>query len=69
MSETTIIWLINLGLSLPELAMKVQRLFMISNPTQADWDAVWAVIQKTPQQYLDEARARLSTGTPPPASE
>lgn len=69
MSESTIIWLINLGLSMPELAMKVQRLFMILNPTQADWDAVWAVVQKTPQQYLDEARERLSKVTPPPPSE
>lgn len=59
MSEATIIWLINLGLSLPDLAMRIQKLFMVANPTQADWDEVWSIVQKTPAQYLEEARKRL----------
>lgn len=63
MSEATIIWLVNLGLSLPELAMRIQKLFMVANPTQADWDEVWAIMQKTPQQYLNEARERLALNT------
>lgn len=59
MSEATIIWLVNLGLSLPDLAMRVQKLFLVQTPTQADWDEVWAIVQKTPAQYLEEARKRL----------
>lgn len=55
-----IMWLVSLGLSLPDLAIRIQKLFMIANPTQADWDEVWAIIQKTPQQYLKEARDRLA---------
>lgn len=59
MSEATIIWLINLGLSLPDLAIRVQKLFLTTSPTQAEWDEVWAIVQKTPAQYLEEARKRL----------
>lgn len=65
MSENMIIWLITLGLSLPDLAIKVQKLFTVSEPTQADWDEVWAIIQKTPAQYLAEARDRLAKLPPP----
>lgn len=60
MSEAMIMWLVNLGLSLPDLAIQVQKLFLVQNPTQADWDAVWVIIQKTPEQYLKEARDRLN---------
>lgn len=67
MSESMIIWLVNLGLSLPDLAIQVQKLFLVQSPTQADWDAVWAIVQKTPEQYLKEARERLAPPVIPKA--
>lgn len=67
MSESMIIWLVNLGMSLPDLAIQVQKLFLVQSPTQADWDAVWAIVQKTPEQYLKEARDRLAPTVIPKA--
>lgn len=67
MSESTIIWLVNLALSLPDLAMRIQKLFMVANPTQADWDEIWTIVQKTPEQYLKEARERLAPPVIPKA--
>lgn len=64
MSPSTIIWLVELGLSLPDLAIKVQKLFLIQSPTQADWDEIWQIVQKTPAQYLAEAKARLAALPP-----
>lgn len=59
MSEAAIIQIINLALYAPELAMKVQRLFLKPNPTQADWDEVWTEWSRTPAEILAAARARL----------
>jgi hypothetical protein len=65
MSETLIMFLINLGLSMPDLAMKIQKLFMVKEPTQADWDAIWDTMAKTPAQYRQEALDRLNPPVPP----
>jgi hypothetical protein len=59
-------FLINLGLSMPELAMRIQKLFLKPVPTQADWDEVWAEMDKTPAQYRQEALDRLNRVQPAP---
>ena len=60
MTPTMIMFLINLGLELPDLAMKVQRLFMTADPTQEQWDEIWGIMNKLPETYLTEARARMA---------
>lgn len=63
MSEAAILQIINLALYAPELAMKIQRLLMVPNPTQADWDQLWTEWARTPAEILAAARARA--GLPP----
>lgn len=58
MTEAAILQIINLALYAPELAMKIQRLLMVPNPTQADWDVLWAEWARTPTEILAAARAR-----------
>lgn len=63
MTEAAILQIINLALYAPELAMKIQRLLMIPNPTQSDWDVLWQEWARTPAEILAAARARA--GLPP----
>lgn len=69
MSEAVILQIINLALYAPELAMKVQRLFMVQNPTQADWDVVWTEWARTPAEILAAARARAGLPLPTPPAQ
>jgi hypothetical protein len=63
MTPEIIMWLVNLGLVLPELAVKIQKLMLNPEPTQGDWDVIWTEVERTPEQIRAEARARL--GLPP----